>query len=152
MSQQAPPPPYGYSNPSVPPVPPGPAGMPYGPPPPAPGYGGYSPPPSPRKASVGKVLGIVAVVFAVLFVGLLVLGALAGPRQVSTQQVEQQITEQYRQQYGYDASQVRCPSSLDAEVGATTTCSGPVDGTQTTLLVRVTSVADSTVTFDITPP
>ncbi|GLZ46335.1 hypothetical protein Acsp06_25200 [Actinomycetospora sp. NBRC 106375] len=147
MSQQAPPPPYGYPHP---PVPQGPAGLPSGPPPPAPGYGGYAPPP-PRKSQVGKIVAIVVGAVAVLFVGLLVLGALAGPRQVSTQQIEQQITEQYQQQYGYDASQVRCPSSLDAEVGATTTCSGPIDGTPTTLLVKVTSVQDGTVNFDITP-
>lgn len=143
MSQQAPPPPVGYSHP---PMPQGAAGMPYGGRPSAPGYGGYAPPPPP-KSKAPKIIGIVVGVFVAIVVALFALVMAFGNPVVTADQVEAQIAQQYE----VAPSQVSCPSSLEGEVGATITCTGTDAGQTTTLLVQVTGVEGDTVNFSITP-
>ena len=133
------------------PYPPPPGWQPYGQPPPGwQPYGGPPPgpgaprPPQPRRSKTGLVL--ILVLLGVLIVGGLVARA-AGGTSVPSYQVEGEIAVQL----GVLPQQVDCPNGLTSEVGATMTCTGPVDGVVRPLLIRVTSVEGNTTNFEITP-
>ncbi|MFC5061696.1 DUF4333 domain-containing protein [Actinomycetospora atypica] len=48
-----------------------------------------------------------------------------------------------------NAEDVTCPQALPAQVGASTVCSGTLDGEQAQLGVTITAVQGSSVAFDI---
>ncbi|GLZ51720.1 protein kinase [Actinomycetospora sp. NBRC 106378] len=85
---------------------------------------------------IGAVLTVVAVIATILF--------LRTPA-VPASTVEAQIVAQS----GLAASQVSCPDSLPAQVGASVTCTVSNGGRTQQLRASVTSVNDRQVTFDI---
>ena len=89
-------------------------------------------------------------------VGLIAAGALAGCSSggdaVDKDQVEETAAKELAAQVGADEPpKVECPADLDAEVGATMTCELTADGDDNVLpvLIKVTSVDDGNVQFDI---
>ncbi|MDT7745112.1 MAG: hypothetical protein QOE59_4190 [Actinomycetota bacterium] len=61
-----------------------------------------------------------------------------------------QVAAQIVAQSGGRVSDVSCPGSLPAQVGAELTCSGSVDGAPSQLKATVTSVDGGTVAFNFT--
>ncbi len=102
-----------------------------------------------RFKSVRKALVISSAVAASV-----VLAACGGSVSVGTETVNQDelqtnVQEQLTKTVGKEAPPISCPDKLNAEVGATTTCT-LTDSTGTyDVTVKVTSVEDGTAQFDI---
>jgi hypothetical protein len=97
-------------------------------------------------ATAGLILSIVfVVVWIATLVGIFALAASVGS-QVSDSDVAAQISAQS----GGRVTEVTCPGSLPAQVGAQITCAGTVDGTPGLLKATVTSVDNGVVSFDFT--
>ena len=119
-----------YPSPSFgPPAPQyGPPNAPYGPP--APAYGpppaGFGQAPAPRRRT-GVVIGVV--VTAVLVLGGLAVGALLlfGSTTLDTADAERQITQLTEEQAGVAPTGVSCPADIEAEAGASFTCSASLE-------------------------
>ncbi len=110
----------------------GPPAAPYGPP--APGFG---PPPAPRKRT-GAIIG--AVVATVLVLSGLVVGALLlfGTKILDTAEAERQIAQLTEDQAGVAPTDVSCPADIEAEAGATFTCSASLEDQPISFTVRQT--------------
>ena len=117
------------------PTPPfGPAAPQYGPPapafgPPAPGFGPPPMPPSPPSRSrTGAIIG--AVVAGVLVLGGLAVAAvlLFGTKTLDSAQAERLISQATEEQSGVMPTDVSCPQDIEAEAGATFTCSASLEG------------------------
>jgi len=79
----------------------------------------------------------------------LALGLLGGcASTVSAGDVEEQITTQLGEQ-GVEAENVDCPDDLDAEEGATTTCTIETQGDEYDVDIEVTGVDGDQVNFSI---
>ncbi len=103
---------------------------PYGPP-----ATGFGQPPAPRRHT-GAI--IAAVIAGVLVLGGLAVGAvlLFGTKTLDTADAERQIAQLIEDQAGVAPSDVTCPADIEAEAGATFTCSAsledqPIDFTVT---------------------
>jgi len=117
MAQQTyPTPPFGPTAPQY-----GPPPSPYGQP-----TAGFGQPPAPRKRT-GVVVG--AVVAAVLVLGGLVVGALLlfGTKTLDTGEAERQIAQLTEDQAGVAPTDVTCPADIEAESGATFSCSASLE-------------------------
>lgn len=77
------------------------------------------------------------------------LGA-CGASTVSADDVEKQITSKLQGSDGSTPDSAECPEELDAEVGATLTCSVTAGEEEFEVEVEVTKVEDGTANFDIT--
>lgn len=97
-------------------------------------------------ATAGLVLGIVFVVIGLVVAVLAAVLVGTMTSAVGSDQVATQIVDES----GGRVSDVHCPSSLPAQVGAQITCSGTVDGAPAQLRATVTSVDGGTVSFDFT--
>ena len=127
MAQQTyPTPSFGPAAPQYgPPAPPvSPPGSPYGYP--APGFG--PPPAPPSRSRTGVVIG--AVVAGVLLLGGLAVGAvlLFGTKVLDSARAEQLIAQATEDQAGVAPIDVSCPSDIEAEAGATFTCTASLEG------------------------
>ena len=127
MAQQTyPTPSFGPAAPQYgPPAPPfSPPGSPYGYP--APGFG--PPPVPPSRSRTGAVIG--AVVAGVLVLGGLGIGAvlLFGTKILDSAKAEQLIAQSTEDQAGVAPTDVSCPSDIEAEAGATFTCTASLEG------------------------
>jgi len=93
----------------------------YGPP-----AGGYAPAPVRRRRTGVIVGGILA---GVLVLGGLVVGALVwfGSTTLDTAEAERQIAELTQDQTGVAPTDVSCPADIEAESGATFTCSASLE-------------------------
>ncbi|MCH1865417.1 DUF4333 domain-containing protein [Nocardioides sp. CFH 31398] len=79
----------------------------------------------------------------------LALGLLGGcASTVSSSDIEEQITTQLGNQ-GLEAENVDCPEDLDAEEGATTTCTLEAEGEEYDVAIEVTGVDGDNVNFSI---
>ncbi|CAA9213706.1 MAG: hypothetical protein AVDCRST_MAG52-233 [uncultured Blastococcus sp.] len=92
----------------------------YGPP------GGYPPAPARRRRTGAIVGGVIA---AVLVLGGLVVGALVwfGSTVLDTAEAERQIGQLTQDQAGVAPTDVSCPADIEAESGATFTCSANLE-------------------------
>ena len=81
---------------------------------------------------------------------LLALGLAGCQASVSADDVEEQIAQQL-ENVGMPADEVNCPDSLPAEVDAEMECTATTGGEEATYKVKVTSVENNTVNFDILP-
>ena len=120
MAQQS------YPTPSF-----GPAAPPYGPPPPPYGYPaggvGQSPAPAPRSRTGAIIGGIVAGVL--VFGGLAVAAVLIfGTKVLDSAKAEQLISQATEDQSGVAPTDVSCPTDIEADAGATFTCSASLEG------------------------
>jgi hypothetical protein len=109
------------------PTPPsGPSAPQYGPPAYGPPAGGYASAPPPRKRTGAIVGGIVA---AVVVLGGLVVGALIwfGSTTLDTAEAERQIAQLTQDQAGIAPTDVACPADIEAESGATFTCTASLE-------------------------
>ncbi|WP_299056122.1 DUF4333 domain-containing protein [uncultured Nocardioides sp.] len=80
----------------------------------------------------------------------LALGLLGGcASTVSAGDVEEQITSQLTEQVGTEPENVDCPDDLEAEEGATTTCTLEADGEEYDVAIEVTGVDGDNVNFSI---
>lgn len=138
----------------------GPAAPQYGPPahaygPPAPAYGsppsgfgqppvgpglppaGFGQPPAPRRRT-GAVIG--AIVAAVFLLGGLAVGAvmLFGTKILDSTEAEQLISQATEDQAGVAPTDVSCPSDIEAEAGATFSCTASLEGQPITFTVTQT--------------
>ena len=87
-----------------------------------------------------------------LGLALVVLGSLSifgCQKQVPKAEVEKQAMATLTAAVGQQAPQITCPGDLKAEVGATMTCSMPIDGKNVDVNVKVTSVDGSSAKFDV---
>lgn len=120
MTQQTyPAPPSGPATPQY-----GPSAPPYGYPPP--GFG--QPPAPPSRGRTGAIIG--ATLAGVLVLGGLVVGAvlLFGTKVLDTAKAERLISQATEEQAGVAPTDVTCPSDIEAEAGATFTCSATLEG------------------------
>jgi hypothetical protein len=129
MTQQTyPTPPYGPPAPQY-----GPPAPPYGPPP-----TGFGQPPA-RRRHTGAIIG--AVVAAVLVLGGLVVGAvllLGATTTLDTADAERQIAQMTEEQAGVAPTGVTCPEDIEAEAGATFSCSASLEDQPMTFTVTQT--------------
>ena len=117
--------PYGPSAPS--------AGAPqalYGPPIPPP-FGSAAPPSGyqvPRKKRTGLVVG--SVIAGLLLLGGLIVGGvlLFGTKTLDSAEAQRQITALTEEQTGVAPTDVSCPADIEAEAGATFSCTGSLEG------------------------
>ncbi|MGY1814776.1 DUF4333 domain-containing protein [Blastococcus sp. SYSU D00820] len=109
--------------------------QPYGGPPL--GSPGYGPPPPPRRRT-GVVVGSVA--GAVVVLGGLGVGAflVLGTSTLDTAAAEERIVTLTQEETGVAATDVSCPADVEAEAGATFTCTAVLDGQGTSFTVRQT--------------
>jgi hypothetical protein len=117
------------------PTPPfGPVAPQYGPPAPsyghpAPGFGQPPMPPSPPSRSrTGVIIG--AVVAGVLVLGGLAVAAvlLFGTKTLNSAEAERLISQATEEQSGVVPTDVSCPTDIEAEAGATFSCSASLEG------------------------
>lgn len=73
-----------------------------------------------------------------------------GASTVAAEDVEKQITSKLQGSDGSKPDSADCPGELDAEVGATLTCSVTAGEETFDVEVEVTEVEDDTANFDIT--
>jgi hypothetical protein len=128
MAQQTyPTPPFGPSAPQY-----GPPASPYGPP-----AAGFGQPPVPRKRT-GAIIG--AIVAAVVVLGGLVVGALLlfGTKTLDTAEAQRQIAQLTEEQAGVSPTDVSCPADIEAEAGATFSCSASLEDQPITFTVTQT--------------
>lgn len=97
-------------------------------------------------ATAGLVLGIVFVVIGLATA--VTVGVLAA--QLTSSVSGDQVATQIVTESGGRVSDVSCPSSLPAQVGAQITCTGSVDGAPAQLRATVTAVDGGNVSFDFT--
>ncbi|MCD2196225.1 DUF4333 domain-containing protein [Actinomycetospora endophytica] len=97
-------------------------------------------------ATAGLVLSIVFLVIGIATAVLVTVMAATLVSSVNNTAVAAQITAQS----GGRVTDVSCPGSLPAQVGAELTCSGTVDGAPSQLKATVTSVDGGVVSFDFT--
>ena len=104
----------------------GPSTPQYGPPNYGPPAGGYAPAPAPRRRTGAVVGGILA---AVLVLGGLVVGALVwfGSTTLDTAEAERQIGRLTADQTGVAPTDLSCPADIEAESGATFTCTASLE-------------------------
>ena len=88
---------------------------------------GFGQPPAPRRRT-GAVIG--AVVAAVLVLGGLAVGAvlLFGTKILDSTEAEQLISQATEDQAGVAPTDVSCPSDIEAEAGATFSCTASLEG------------------------
>jgi hypothetical protein len=82
----------------------------------------------------------------------LVLGAcstLFGGGSVSQEDLEKVVSDRLVPTLGGRPDRVQCPERLEGEIGATARCGLTMDGDRYRVSLQVTSVEDSTVSFDI---
>lgn len=72
-----------------------------------------------------------------------------GASALSAADVEKQITSQLKGSDGSTPDSAKCPDELDAEVGATMTCTATAGGDEFDVEVKVTKVEDGTASFDL---
>jgi hypothetical protein len=98
----------------------------YGPPDYGPPAGGSAPAPAPRRRTGAIVGGILA---AVLVLGGLVVGALVwfGSSTLDTAEAERQIGQLTADQTGVAPTDLSCPADIEAESGATFTCTASLE-------------------------
>jgi hypothetical protein len=119
-----------YPAPSLGPAAPqyGPPGPPYGYP--APGFGQppMQPPTPPLRSRTGAIIG--AVVAGILLLGGLAVGAvlLFGTKTLDSAKAEHLISQATEDQSGVRPTDVSCPSDIEAEAGATFSCSASLEG------------------------
>jgi hypothetical protein len=97
-------------------------------------------------ATAGLILSIIFLVIGIVAAVLIGVMAASFVSAVDDTAVAAQISAQS----GGRVSDVTCPGSLPAEVGAELTCTGTIDGTPGALKATVTSVDGGTVSFDFT--
>jgi len=97
-------------------------------------------------ATAGLILSIVFLVVGIATA--VVVGVLAA--NMTSSVASDQVAAQIVAQSGGRVSDVICPGSLPAQVGAELTCSGSVDGAPGQLKATVTSVDGGTVAFNFT--
>lgn len=97
-------------------------------------------------ATAGLILSIVFLVIGIATAVLV--GVLAAT--ISTSVGNTEVAAQIVAQSGGRVTDVSCPGSLPAQVGAQITCTGTVDGRPGQLRATVTSVDGGTVAFDFT--
>jgi hypothetical protein len=97
-------------------------------------------------ATAGLILSIVFLVIGIATAVLVGVMAATLASSVNNTEVATQITAQS----GGRVTDVNCPGSLPAQVGAQMTCSGTIDGAPGQLQATVTSVDGGTVAFDFT--
>jgi hypothetical protein len=104
----------------------GPSAPQFGPPQYGPPAGGSAPAPAPRRRTGAIVGGIIA---AVVVLGGLVVGALVwfGSATLDTAEAERQIGQLTQDQTGVAPTDVSCPADIEAETGATFTCTAALE-------------------------
>ncbi|MGY1603160.1 DUF4333 domain-containing protein [Geodermatophilus sp. SYSU D00815] len=114
--------PYGQPHPQPGFGAPGPQGAPFGPP--QPPYGYQQPPKKKTGLIVSSVIG------ALVLIGGLVVGALFlfGPKTLDTAEAESRISALVEEQAGVAPADVTCPADVEAEAGATFSCTATLDG------------------------
>jgi hypothetical protein len=98
-----------------------------------PGFG-YAPPPAPKKRT-GLVVG--SIIGALVVVAGLVVGALIvfGKTTINTAEAEKQIAQLTQDQAGIAATDVSCPTDVEAKAGDTFTCTASLDGQPVTFTI-----------------
>lgn len=93
----------------------------------------------PRPSSAG---------LAVVAASVLLLGG-CGSSTVAGEDLAEQVSSQLAEQVGQEPDSVDCPEDLDAEEGATTSCTLTAGEATYDVAIEVTSVDDDQVSFDI---